>query len=81
MQGAPNKQKMAKFNLATETWSTVTDNGPIDRNGHTLTAYQDVLFMFGGQANQVISGDLWKYETTSQSWKQVDLNDNQQSDT
>ena len=31
---------MAKYDLLTKTWTKETESGPIDRDGHTLTAYK-----------------------------------------
>jgi len=39
------KVKMAKYDLLTNTWSKGTDSGPIDRDGHTLTAYKVRVFL------------------------------------
>ena len=40
MHGTRSKVKMAKYDLLTKTWTNGTESGPIDRDGHTLTAYQ-----------------------------------------
>lgn len=65
------KVKMAKYDLLTNTWSKGTDSGPIDRDGHTLTAYKNYLIMFGGQMNYQITDELWKYDITSSQWHQL----------
>ena len=40
LEGPLSKIKMAKYNLLTKTWTKETESGPIDRDGHTLTAYK-----------------------------------------
>lgn len=38
--GPKSNVKMAKYDLLTQTWTKETESGPIDRDGHTLTAYK-----------------------------------------
>ncbi|KAL5263140.1 hypothetical protein ACHWQZ_G008527 [Mnemiopsis leidyi] len=71
LDGPKSNVKMAKYDLLTQTWTKETESGPIDRDGHTLTAYKDNLIMFGGQINYQITDELWKYDITSSQWHQL----------
>eukprot|EP00116_Pleurobrachia_bachei_P007149 sb/3467411/ len=62
---------MARYEIETGLWHTETSSGPSDRNGHTLTAYKEWLIMFGGQKNYKVSNELWKFNTLTREWHQL----------
>ncbi|TSK14743.1 Attractin-like protein 1 [Bagarius yarrelli] len=69
-----NFQMILNYNLDSGTWNTVaSSSGPVSRYGHSLTLYQDKLYMFGGKLEMGsgnITDELWVFNMQSKSWTQ-----------
>lgn len=69
-----NFQMILNYNLDTGTWNTVvSSSGPLSRYGHSLTLYQDDLYMFGGKLEMGsgnVTDELWVFNIPSKSWSQ-----------
>ncbi|XP_072523042.1 attractin-like protein 1 [Salminus brasiliensis] len=67
-----NFQMILNYNLYTGTWNTVaSSSGPLSRYGHSLTLYQDDLYMFGGKLEMGsgnVTDELWVFNIPSKSW-------------
>uniref|UniRef100_A0A8B9L738 Attractin-like 1b n=1 Tax=Astyanax mexicanus TaxID=7994 RepID=A0A8B9L738_ASTMX len=67
-----NFQMILNYNLDTGTWNTVaSSSGPLSRYGHSLTLYQDDLYMFGGKLEMGsgnVTDELWVFNIPSKSW-------------
>ncbi|XP_061186273.1 attractin-like protein 1 isoform X2 [Saccostrea echinata] len=51
-----------------EVVNPVSLESPPPRYGHSMVAYQNKLYVFGGVEGNVTSRDLWIFNTTSLSW-------------
>lgn len=60
------KYKMASGDL--EVITPVSIENPAPRYGHSVVAYQNKLYMFGGVEENETSRDLWTYSTTAGTW-------------
>ncbi|XP_056005895.1 attractin-like protein 1 isoform X1 [Ostrea edulis] len=60
------KYKMSSGNL--EAVNPVSSENPPPRYGHSVVAYQNKLYMFGGVLGDETSKDLWTYDTMTQTW-------------
>uniref|UniRef100_A0A8C9X7G5 Attractin like 1 n=1 Tax=Sander lucioperca TaxID=283035 RepID=A0A8C9X7G5_SANLU len=66
-------QMILNYNLESGIWNTVPINsGPVPRYGHSLAAYQDDIYMFGGKleagwAN--VTDELWVFNIPSRTWQ------------
>ncbi|MCJ8738572.1 hypothetical protein PDJAM_G00037220 [Pangasius djambal] len=69
-----NFQMILNYNLDSGTWNTVaSSSGPVSRYGHSLTLYQDKLYMFGGKLEMGsgnVTDELWVFNMQSKSWAQ-----------
>lgn len=67
-----NFQMILNYNLDTGTWNTVAiSSGPLSRYGHSLTLYQDDLYMFGGKLEMGsgnVTDELWVFNIPSKLW-------------
>ncbi|CAG12613.1 unnamed protein product, partial [Tetraodon nigroviridis] len=66
-------QMVLNYNLESGVWNTVPINsGLMPRYGHSLAAYQDEMFMFGGQVEGGggnVSDELWVFNVPSRTWQ------------
>ena len=67
-------QEMASFNFGTRMWQYHSSNSPsqaqpTQRYGHSLVAYRDKLYMFGGLKHNVITNELWEFDTRQHMWQ------------
>ena len=62
---------MHAYSFHTNTWSMLTAAGPSARSQHCAVAFENVLYVFGG--NDVFSflSDLWVYYYFQQQWQQI----------
>ncbi|CAG00348.1 unnamed protein product [Tetraodon nigroviridis] len=60
------------YNFDTSTWDAVpTSSGPTYRYGHSLTLYQDDIFMFGGKLevkSANVTDELWVFNIPGRTW-------------
>uniref|UniRef100_A0A4W4EMR1 Attractin-like 1b n=1 Tax=Electrophorus electricus TaxID=8005 RepID=A0A4W4EMR1_ELEEL len=67
-----NFQMILNYNLDSGTWNAVTSSsGPVSRYGHSLTLYQDDIYMFGGKqetGSGNVTDELWVFNIPSKSW-------------
>lgn len=74
-----------KFHLATRKWEFINTNQnslemPVSRAGHTLTAYNNKLVLFGGIQNITHEkDDIFVFDVVTQKWKLIDNGDTRQS--
>ncbi|XP_078593005.1 multiple epidermal growth factor-like domains protein 8 [Branchiostoma floridae x Branchiostoma japonicum] len=69
---------LMRYNFEDSRWEnmTTTTPRPAGRHSHTLTTVNDSLVLFGGElANSSLIGDLWSYDTTSNTWQELAVND------
>ncbi|XP_010783027.1 attractin-like protein 1 [Notothenia coriiceps] len=66
-------QMILNYNLESGIWSTVpVSGGPVPRYGHTLAAYQDDIYMFGGKLEAGLMNateELWVFNLPSRTWQ------------
>jgi hypothetical protein len=62
-----------RFSLETETWEAVQISGlaPERRSGSASTSVGDRLYIFGGQGDTEMYGDLYFYDDINQDWTKV----------
>ncbi|KAL7869247.1 hypothetical protein AOLI_G00132350 [Acnodon oligacanthus] len=67
-----NFQMILNYNLDSGTWNTVaSSSGPLSRYGHSLTLYQDDLYMFGGKLEMGsgnVTDELWVFNIPNKLW-------------
>ncbi|XP_056903004.1 attractin-like protein 1 isoform X3 [Takifugu flavidus] len=67
-----NYHMVLNYNLDTSTWDAVpTSSGPLYRYGHSLTLYQDDIFMFGGKLEVTsanVTDELWVFNIPGRAW-------------
>jgi hypothetical protein len=68
--------EMYRYDLSTRTWSgpLVTSNGisPPPRINFRSWFYEDCIWIFGGSPDGTVCyGDLWKFNTLTNTWTQV----------
>ncbi|KAM6951255.1 attractin-like protein 1 [Aplochiton taeniatus] len=67
-------QMILNYNLESKIWNSVPINsGPLPRYGHSLAAYQDDIFMFGGKLEAGfgnVTDELWVFNVPSRTWSQ-----------
>lgn len=63
------------LDLATWTWSqpATTGTGPTPRQGHTMCAVDDRLYMFGGMGGMSFYDDLFVLDTAAMAWSTPDV--------
>lgn len=60
-----------KYTVATNTWTQLNPTGPpAARSGHTLTAYNNKLYVFGGYSTTWLN-DIWVYDISANTWTQL----------
>ncbi|GLD62923.1 attractin-like protein 1 [Lates japonicus] len=66
-------QMILNYNLESGIWNTVPINsGPVPRYGHSLAAYQDEIYMFGGKLEAGwgnVTDELWVFNVPSRTWQ------------
>ncbi|XP_061822707.2 attractin-like protein 1 [Nerophis lumbriciformis] len=66
-------QMILNYNLESGIWNTVPINsGPVPRYSHSLTSYQDDIFMFGGKLEagwNNVTDELWVFNIPSRTWQ------------
>uniref|UniRef100_A0A8C6TFS9 Attractin-like 1b n=1 Tax=Neogobius melanostomus TaxID=47308 RepID=A0A8C6TFS9_9GOBI len=66
-------QMILNYNLESGVWNTVPINsGPLPRYGHSLAAYQDEIYMFGGKLESGsgnVTDELWVFNMVSRTWQ------------
>uniref|UniRef100_A0A4W6CJ09 Attractin like 1 n=1 Tax=Lates calcarifer TaxID=8187 RepID=A0A4W6CJ09_LATCA len=66
-------QMILNYNLESGIWNTVPINsGPVPRYGHSLAAYQDDIYMFGGKLEAGwgnVTDELWVFNVPSRTWQ------------
>uniref|UniRef100_A0A8C4HZ31 Attractin like 1 n=1 Tax=Dicentrarchus labrax TaxID=13489 RepID=A0A8C4HZ31_DICLA len=66
-------QMILNYNLESGIWNTVPINsGPVPRYGHSLAAYQDDIYMFGGKLEAGwgnVTDELWVFNVPSRVWQ------------
>eukprot|EP00064_Thunnus_orientalis_P023028 superscaffoldBa00008322_g23253 len=66
-------QMILNYNLESGIWNTVPINsGPVPRYGHSLAAYQDDIYMFGGKLEAGwgnVTDELWVFNIPSRTWQ------------
>uniref|UniRef100_A0A7N8Y458 Attractin-like 1b n=1 Tax=Mastacembelus armatus TaxID=205130 RepID=A0A7N8Y458_9TELE len=66
-------QMILNYNLESGVWNTVPINsGPVPRYGHSLAAYQDDIYMFGGKLEAGwgnVTDELWVFSVYSRTWQ------------
>uniref|UniRef100_A0A673AYZ7 Attractin-like 1b n=1 Tax=Sphaeramia orbicularis TaxID=375764 RepID=A0A673AYZ7_9TELE len=66
-------QMILNYNLESGIWNTVPINsGPLPRYGHSLAAYQDDIYMFGGKLEAGwgnVTDELWVFNIPSRTWQ------------
>ncbi|KAK5881261.1 hypothetical protein CesoFtcFv8_022081 [Champsocephalus esox] len=66
-------QMILNYNLESGIWSTVpVSGGPVPRYGHSLAAYQDDIYMFGGKLEAGLMNateELWVFNLPSRTWQ------------
>ncbi len=50
---------------------TPANDPPPPRHGHCAVGYGNSLYIFFGQGENGLHGDIWRYDTTSNIWNQV----------
>ncbi|CAG00346.1 unnamed protein product [Tetraodon nigroviridis] len=67
-----NYHMVLNYNFDTSTWDAVpTSSGPTYRYGHSLTLYQDDIFMFGGKLevkSANVTHELWVFNIPGRTW-------------
>lgn len=46
-----------------------SDNVPFKRQNYAIGQHKNKLYIFGGQIEAYILGDLWEWDTISLNWK------------
>ena len=68
-------KNLYRYNLEDKTWTSVLSEENYYIWGHSMTAYQGKLIVFGGeQENQTIVNTLSVFDTNSSEWSQPFLN-------
>ncbi|XP_005804448.1 attractin-like protein 1 [Xiphophorus maculatus] len=66
-------QMILNYNLESGVWNTVPiTGGPVPRYGHSLAAFQDDIYMFGGKLEASwgnVTDELWVFNMPSRSWQ------------
>ncbi|XP_077482111.1 attractin-like protein 1 [Stigmatopora argus] len=66
-------QMILNYNLESGTWNTVPVNGgPAPRYSHSLAAYQDDIYMFGGKLESGrgnVTDELWVFNIPARTWQ------------
>uniref|UniRef100_A0A8C6NVB4 Attractin-like 1b n=1 Tax=Nothobranchius furzeri TaxID=105023 RepID=A0A8C6NVB4_NOTFU len=66
-------QMILNYNLESGVWNTVPiSSGPVPRYGHSLSAYQDDIYMFGGKLEASwgnVTEELWVFNIPSRTWQ------------
>ncbi|MEQ2284854.1 Attractin-like protein 1 [Ameca splendens] len=66
-------QMILNYNLESGVWNTVPiSGGPVPRYGHSLAAYQDDIYMFGGKLEASwgnVTDELWVFNIPSRTWQ------------
>ncbi|XP_041829617.1 attractin-like protein 1 [Melanotaenia boesemani] len=66
-------QMILNYNLESGIWNTVPiSSGPVPRYGHSLAAYQDDIYMFGGKleaGSGNVTEELWVFNVPSRTWQ------------
>uniref|UniRef100_A0A7N6A1F6 Attractin-like 1b n=1 Tax=Anabas testudineus TaxID=64144 RepID=A0A7N6A1F6_ANATE len=66
-------QMILNYNLESGIWNTVPINsGPVPRYGHSLAAYQDDIYMFGGKletGSGNVTDELWVFNIPNRTWQ------------
>uniref|UniRef100_A0AAQ5YPZ8 Attractin-like 1b n=1 Tax=Amphiprion ocellaris TaxID=80972 RepID=A0AAQ5YPZ8_AMPOC len=66
-------QMILNYNLESGIWNTVPINsGPVPRYGHSIAAYQDDIYMFGGKLEAGwgnVTDELWVFNVPSRTWQ------------
>lgn len=69
------------FDLATDTWRLVTEDGPGARTNHVAEAHDGIVYLYGGNnsrdgASFRVLEDLWSLDTSTGTWTEIsDRND------
>lgn len=54
-----------------ELWSAGgAKHGPCARYGHSMVAYQNKLYVFGGRTRDAFLNDLWEFDIAAGTWRQ-----------
>ncbi|KAM9817295.1 attractin-like protein 1 [Neosynchiropus ocellatus] len=66
-------QMVLNYNLDSGIWNTVPiSSGPVPRYGHSLTLFQDDIYMFGGKLEAGagnVTDELWMFNIPSRTWQ------------
>lgn len=66
-------QMILNYNLESGVWNTAPiSGGPVPRYGHSLAAYQDEIYMFGGKLEASwgnVTDELWVFNIPSRTWQ------------
>uniref|UniRef100_A0A665W1H0 Attractin-like 1b n=1 Tax=Echeneis naucrates TaxID=173247 RepID=A0A665W1H0_ECHNA len=66
-------QMILNYNLESGTWNTVPINsGPVPRYSHSLAAFQDDIYMYGGKLEAGwgnVTDELWVFNVPSRTWQ------------
>ncbi|XP_007574327.1 attractin-like protein 1 [Poecilia formosa] len=66
-------QMILNYNLESGVWNTVPITvGPVPRYGHSLAAFQDDIYMFGGKLEASwgnVTDELWVFNMPSRTWQ------------
>uniref|UniRef100_A0AAV2LIR0 Attractin/MKLN-like beta-propeller domain-containing protein n=1 Tax=Knipowitschia caucasica TaxID=637954 RepID=A0AAV2LIR0_KNICA len=65
-------QMILNYNLESGAWNTAPINsGPLPRYGHSLAAFQDEIYMYGGKLEGGagnVTDELWSFNTVTRTW-------------
>ena len=66
-----------EFDLTTNTWSNITptdETAPKVRSGHTSIYYNNKMIVFGGISGSERLNDLWEFDLTTNTWRDITPN-------
>lgn len=65
-------KELLVYDLASNTWTTNSNNGPSGREDHTAVAISSKMYVFGGinysSGSVVYNKDLWEYDPATAKW-------------
>jgi len=72
--GAKHWETMYRLDLETWEWTKLqaTNKAPSSRDSHTLTVFQNKLYLFGGSHESETLNDLYEYDLSTNAWKQIE---------